>query len=216
MARFESSTSDATRNQPWSVETLGNLVSDIAGQLYQQRVVSMIPGLLDKAGFTKGLMKNRKLGEEMALGYMAATSARESYGSFREAGANEATAGLASIANLLALNGLMRTDYFRGTLFKGSFFDDDILKGVAKDVAREVRNNNTLEGTASKAALNKLAQLYENKLRSKLSDYGGAMFREGLEEMMEESVSDVSKGITEGLKSLGFKVTEPEKSLDFG
>lgn len=161
-------------------------------------------------------MKNKKLGEEMALGYMAATSARESYGSFREAGANEATAGIAAVANLLALNGLMRTDYFRSTLFKGSFFDDDILKGVAKDVARQVRNDNTLENTASKAALNKLAQLYESKLRNKLTDYGGAMLREGLEEMMEESVSDISKGITEGFKALGFKVTEPNKTLDFG
>lgn len=216
LSRFDSSTSDATRNQPWSVETLGSLVSDIAGQLYQQRVISMVPGLLDKAGFTKGLMKNKKLGEELALGYMAATSARETYGSFREAGANEATAGIASIANLLALNGLMRTDYFRSTLFKGSFFDDDILKGVAKDVAREVRNNNTLDGTASKAALKKITQLYENKLRSKLTDYGGAMLREGLEEMMEESVSDLSQGITEGFTALGFKTTETGKTLDFG
>lgn len=216
LARFESSTSDATRNQPWSVETLGDLVSDIAGQLYQQRVVSMIPSLLDKAGFTKGLMKNKKLGEELALGYMAATSARESYGSFREAGANETTAGLAAIANLVALNGLMRTDYFRSTLFKGSFFDDDILKGVAKDVAKQVRADNTIANTTAKATVGKLAKWYESSLRNKLTDYGGAMLREGLEEMMEESVSDISKGLTEGLNALGFKVTSPNKNLDFG
>jgi hypothetical protein len=118
----------------------------------------MIPSLLDKAGFTKGLMKNKKLGEELALGYMAATSARESYGSFREAGANETTAGLAAIANLVALNGLMRTDYFRSTLFKGSFFDDDILKGVAKDVAKQVRADNTIANTTAKAAVSKLSK----------------------------------------------------------
>jgi hypothetical protein len=42
------------------------------------------------------------------------------------------------------------------------------------------------------------------------------MLREGLEEMMEESVSDISKGLTEGLNALGFKVTSPNKNLDFG
>ena len=106
--------------------------------------------LLQKAGFLDGKMINPKLGQEMALGYMALTSAKESYGEAINAGLNETTAGFMAIANMLALNGLMRTDYFRGTLFKGSFFDDDVLKGTAKKVAREIRNDNTLEGTASK------------------------------------------------------------------
>ena len=68
------------------------------------------------------------------------------------------TAGLAAIANLVALNGLMRTDYFRSTLFKGSFFDDDILKGVAKDVAKQVRADNTIANTTAKATVSKLSK----------------------------------------------------------
>lgn len=214
LGRFESSTSDATRQNPWSLETLGSLVSDITGQLYQQRVISSVPMLLQKAGFLDGKMINPKLGQEMALGYMALTSAKESYGEAINAGLNETTAGFMAIANMLALNGLMRTDYFRGTLFKGSFFDDDVLKGTAKKVAREIRNDNTLEGTTSKEVLAKIIKKYDNELRNTLEDYGGAMLREGLEEMMEEGVFDFSKGISEALNAVGIPVAN--KELNFG
>lgn len=214
LGRFESSTSDATRQNPWSLETLGSLVSDITGQLYQQRVISSVPMLLQKAGFLDGKMINPKLGQEMALGYMALTSAKESYGEAINAGLNETTAGFMAVANMLALNGLMRTDYFRGTLFKGSFFDDDVLKGTAKKVAREIRNDNTLEGTASKELLAKIIKKYDNELRNTLEDYGGAMLREGLEEMMEEGVFDFSKGISEALNAVGIPVAN--KELNFG
>ena len=214
LSRFESSTSDTTRQNPWSLETLGSLVSDITGQLYQQRVVASVPSLLKKAGFLDGKMVNSKLGQEMALGYMALTSARESYGEAINAGLNETTAGLMSIANMLALNGLMRTNYFRGTLFKGSFFDEDILKNTGKKVATQVRNDNTLKGTASKEVLEKLIKNYDNVLRNTLEDYGGAMLREGLEEMMEEGVFDFSKGISEALNAVGIPVAN--KELNFG
>ena len=214
LGRFESSTSDATRQNPWSLETLGSLISDITGQLYQQRLISSIPSLLQKAGFLDGKMINPKLGQEMALGYMALTSARESYGEAINAGLNETTAGFMAVANMLALNGLMRTEYFRNTLFKGSFFDDDILKGTAKKVARAVRNDNTLEGTTSKEVLEKIIKKYDNALRNTLEDYGGAMFREGLEEMMEEGVFDFSKGISEALNAVGIPVAN--KELNFG
>jgi len=43
----------------------------------------------------------------MALAYMAGTSARETYGSFKEAGATDRTACLTMIGNILALNKLM-------------------------------------------------------------------------------------------------------------
>ena len=42
------------------------------------------------------------------------------------------------------------------------------------------------------------------------TDYKGAMLREGLEEVMEETVFDFSKGITEGLNALGVPVSENE------
>ena len=51
-------------------------------------------------------------------------------------------------------------------------------------------------------------------LRNTLEDYGGAMLREGLEEMMEEGVFDFSKGISEALNAIGIPVAN--KELNFG
>jgi hypothetical protein len=55
----------------------------------------------------------------MALAYMAGTSAKETYGSFKEAGASDRTAGLAMVGNILALNKLMQNDYFKSAIFRG-------------------------------------------------------------------------------------------------
>ena len=208
-SRFESSTSDKTRNNQWTLETFGNLVGDITGQLFQQRAVSAIPTLLKKAGFLDQTMDNVKLGQEMALGYMAMTSARDTYGSFIEAGADRQTAGIAAIASMLALNTLMRQDYFRKTLFKGSFFDEDNLTSVADNVARDLRIQDMLEGTAKEKLL-KMQKRFTSGFSKVFTDYKGAMLREGLEEVMEETVFDFSKGITEGLNALGVPVSENE------
>lgn len=148
----------------------------------------------------------------MALGYMAMTSARDTYGSFMEAGADRQTAGIAAIASMLALNTLMRQDYFRKTLFKGSFFDEDTLKSTTDKVARKLRIDDMLEGTA-KEKLKKIQKRMTSGFAAAFTDYKGAMLREGIEEVMEETVFDFSKGITEGLKALGVPVSENE--LDF-
>ena len=212
MSRFEASMSDKTRQNQWSFETFGNLVGDITGQLFQQRAVSAVPTLLKKAGFLDETMDNVKLGQEMALGYMAMTSARDTYGSFMEAGADRQTAGIAAIASMLALNTLMRQDYFRKTLFKGSFFDEDNIDDVVNGVARQLRIDDMVEGTAKEKLL-KLQKKFTSGFTKAFSDYKGAMLREGLEEVMEETVFDFSKGITEGLKALGVPVSET--TLDF-
>jgi len=67
----------------------------------------------------------------MALAYMAGTSAKESYGAFKEAGASDAVAGIATISNILALNKLMQNDYFKNTLFKNSWLDEDNIRKPA-------------------------------------------------------------------------------------
>ena len=132
-------------------------------------------------------MDNVKLGQEMALGYMAMTSARDTYGSFIEAGADRQTAGIAAIASMLALNTLMRQDYFRKTLFKGSFFDEDNIDDVVNGVARQLRIDDMIEGTAKEKLL-KLQKRFTSGFAKAFSDYKGAMLREGLEEVMEETV----------------------------
>ena len=118
MSRFDSSTSDYSRNKMVSTENLGNLVTSISQQLFQQKAIGMIPGLLKDANN----IDNIKLGQKMAIAYMAGTSAQESYSAFRSAGANEETAGLAMLASTIALYGLMNSEYlgYKDTLFKGS------------------------------------------------------------------------------------------------
>lgn len=214
MARFESSVSDKTRRDPWTVETFGNLIGDITGQLFQQRAVSAVPSLLKKAGFLNGTMDNVKLGQEMALGYMALTSARDSYSSFIEAGVDRQTAGIAAIASMLALNTLMRQDYFRKTLFKGSFFDEDSIDDVIKGVSQSIKIDDMVEG-AAKEKLLKMQKRFTSNFAKVFTDYKGAMFREGLEEVMEESVFDLSKGITEGLNALGIPVSNGEFDFEW-
>lgn len=211
LSRFNSSMSDDGRNSWISIETLGSLVSDITGQLYQQRAVSMIPALLQKAGFLKGQMNNIKLGQELAFGYMAATSARESYSTFKNAGASDAMAGLALFANALALNGLMRSNYLRQSLFKGSFLDDTIKKDVADRVAAGI-NKATMNGSGAHI-LENLTQAYKRSWTEVLKDYKGAMLAEAIEETMEEGVLDVSKGLIEALDALGLPVSD--SSLNF-
>lgn len=118
MARFGESTSDYSRSKMISMENLGSLVSSISHQLFQQKAVGAIPGLLGNPNNPDHV----KLGQKMALAYMASTSAKENYSLFRSAGASEETAGLAMLASTFALYGLMNSEYlgYKETLFKGS------------------------------------------------------------------------------------------------
>jgi hypothetical protein len=67
----------------------------------------------------------------MALTYMAGTSVKETYGSFKEAGASDRTAGLAMIGSMLALNKLMQSDYFKSAIFRGGYLDEDSIRRPA-------------------------------------------------------------------------------------
>lgn len=84
----------------FSIENLGSMINAIGGQLFEQRVVGAIPRLLNKYG---NITANTRAGQNLAQAYMAATSARETYQAFKEAGANDRTAGIAMAANIFAL-----------------------------------------------------------------------------------------------------------------
>lgn len=49
-AKFDPSVSDNSQEHLVSFENLGNLISSVSGQLFQQRVVGSIPMLLNKSG----------------------------------------------------------------------------------------------------------------------------------------------------------------------
>ena len=212
VSRFDASTSDEGMKQYFGLETVGNLLSSVGSQLFQQRVISMIPTILGdpaKAGV------NAKLGQELALAYMAGTSSTETYSSFIEAGASPRVAGLATIANMLALNGLMRIDYFKGTLFKGSYLDDDVIREPAKKVAQKVMSDTSKEGAqalaqnaskeANKNLLKKMVGYFTDDLEPALmkTEFVKHSVAEGVEEVMEEMVFDINKGLNQALSSLG-------------
>lgn len=223
LERFESSVSDHSRDKMVTAENFGNLVADISTQLWQQRVVGSIPQLLEKTKLLEAGSKNIKLGQKMALTYMAGTSAKETYGAFKEAGASDRTAGLAMIGNMLALNKLMQNDYFKSAIFRGGYLDEDSIKRPAWGVAKQFKNalsetNGEVTEEGTKKFLSKVTGLFKESIIPGLqkSEFVRASISEGVEETMEEAVSDISKAFTEGLNAIGIKVTKSNSDLNFG
>ena len=120
MATFDPTSSDYSREHMVTFENLGNLIGDVAGQLFQQQAVAHIPYYIQK--MTGGDVKKvTDLGKNLALAYMAATSAQDTYSAFKEAGASDRAAGLGMLASTAALYKLMNIDYFRDNLLKNTF-----------------------------------------------------------------------------------------------
>jgi hypothetical protein len=82
--------SDNSQEHLVTFENLGNLISSISGQLFQQRVVGSIPMLLNKSG---DIVTQSKIGRALSYGYMSLTSAQDSFNTFKEAGASDMVAG---------------------------------------------------------------------------------------------------------------------------
>ena len=223
MARFDSSTSDYSRNKMVSMENLGSLVSSISHQLFQQKAIGMIPGLLGDPNNADHM----KLGQKMALAYMAGTSAKENYGAFRSAGANEETAGLAMLASAFSLYGLMNSEYlgYKETIFKGSWLDESVSKAPALNVAKEWSTKfakETAEAatenvTAKKNLFKWMQTAYTKHFKDALTKqtFIASSLNEGFEEVMEEGVADMVKAFAKGAEALGIK-TSNTGNLNFG
>lgn len=229
MARFDPSVSKRSEENLVTFENFGNLISSVSGQLFQQRMVGSLPYLLNGKQATEA---STKLGRNMALAYMAATSAQDAYDTFKDAGATDRVAGFATLANMLALWKLMNIDYFRDNLFKGRWYmDESEVRLPAMNVAKDVQKKLTENGAAIIAEgeqaltkkgslnfLNKLTNFYTNTMVAGLQKGGipARMLSEGIEETMEEATTDLIKASTHVLKALGVKVTENNGELDFG
>ena len=100
-----------------SAETYGDLIGSTTKQLFEQRLIANIPKQLKFLGTN---IERSKMGQNMAIAYMAATSAKESYQAGIEAGLGDRQAGLLLLANTAAMWKLMDSDYGRSTLFRGS------------------------------------------------------------------------------------------------
>lgn len=225
MATFDQTTSDYSREHMVTFENLGNLIGDVAGQLFQQQAVAHIPYYIQK--MTGGDVKKvTNLSKNLALAYMASTSAQDTYSAFKEAGASDRAAGLGMLASTAALYKLMNIDYFRDNLFKNTFMDDSEIRSITRSVARAEANElaTTAQLTTPKEAatfLQKAQKFYEEKLVDGIAKKGAAgLFArglsEGVEETMEEVTTDLIKGVFKGAEALGVDISGENKTTDFG
>ena len=216
-SKFDPSVSDNSQEHLVSFENLGNLISSISGQLFQQRVIGSIPMLLNKAG---DVGKQAKWGRALSYGYMSLTSAQDSFNTFKEAGASDMVAGWAFVANAIALGSLMATDYGKGLLFKGSWLDENVLREPAKQAADEVRAKLTsgIENASPKEKakfIQRLINIYQEHFSSAATDtFVNRGISEALEEVMEEGIIDVQKALTNVAQAIGVNVGD--QKLDFG
>ena len=197
MATFDQTTSDYSREHMVTFENLGNLIGDVAGQLFQQQAVAHIPYYIQK--MTGGDVKKvTDLSKNLALAYMASTSAQDTYSAFKEAGASDRAAGLGMLASTAALYKLMNIDYFRDNLFKNTFMDDSEIRSITRSVARAEANELATSAqlaTPKEAAtfLQKAQKFYEEKLVDGIAKKGAAgLFARGLSEGVEETMEEVT------------------------
>ena len=225
MATFDSTSSDYSREHMITFENLGNLIGDVAGQLFQQQAVAHIPYYIQK--MTGGDVKKvTDLSKNLALAYMASTSAQDTYSAFKEAGASDRAAGLGMLASTTALYKLMNIDYFRNNLLKNTFMDDSEIRSITRNVARAEASElaTAAELTTPKEAatfLQKAQKFYEEKLVDGIARKGAAGLlargvSEGTEETMEEITTDLIKGIFKGAEALGVDISGEDKTTDFG
>lgn len=204
------------------------MVTSVSKQLFQQRAISTIPVIFAKVRGIKDYEQVANTSKNLAFAYMAATSAQDVYGDFKQAGADDRLAGLGMIASSLALYKLMNIDYFRDSVLKGTFMDESetkaALEGASKATASHfqpfIKAGKELSTKEAATLVNKLSNFYHNTLVKGIQESGfkGLVNRglsEGTEEVMEEVTTDIIKGISEGMSALGFPVSDHNKELNF-
>ena len=207
LARFDNSKSDYGNEHMWaSAETYGDLIGSTTKQLFEQRLIANIPKQLKFLGTD---IQRSKMGQNMAIAYMAATSAKESYQAGIEAGLGDRQAGLLLLANTAAMWKLMDSDYGRSTLFKGSWFDDDITKKTAKETA-DFMVKSTDERFAMKEINEKMAKYGSTKLvkpiENATKDVGKAV-KKSVEKQTKEIAKEggeeaIKKGAQKGVENV--------------
>lgn len=117
MNRYNGSASRAGSEKFFSIENVGKMVGESAGQLFQQRNI---------ANAAQGLLKflnaqdARKIGSALSLGYMAATSSNDAWNSAKQMGLDDRYAGLVTVGTMAAIYSLLNTGY----IFKDKMFEN--------------------------------------------------------------------------------------------
>lgn len=226
MGRFGTSRSDSAKGKFFSAENIGDIIVSSAGQLFSQK---QIANLVGKWKPFSDAERNRKLAQTLSLGYMSITSATDSYGSFKEAGAEDWLAGIGSILTMGAYYVLLNLGYFKDKLFEGTWLDEDqrVIQNIS-ELSKYVfvKNFGDLKNVTKdevKKALPRIWNSIKNGIKSlpKGVAYEGRplvsrAINEGLEETIEEVAQDAIKGLAKGLEFIGVDCTDGVENLDFG
>ena len=240
MARFDKSQTAKAKEKQWSFENIGDMISSSAGQLYSQRLIGQIPLLFKNKITAKNLGQLQKVGQRLSLGYMALTSAEDSYSTLKEAGVNDRLAGAGFLLSAAALYGLMDNEYFKNWLFKDSAinFDPEMRFAVREWSQQEAEKLATELGIkAQKVVSPKTEQMFLKRWWEGIKNFiathkdkiptgkaypttlafANHALNEGIEEVMEENVVDLYKGILEGVQALGMDISDDTVDrVDFG
>ena len=168
--------------------------------------------------------RTRRLGADASLVYMALVSNTDVYQSMLEAGASRKEAATVALGSTI---GMFSVDRFLG--LGELFFDDltaDYERQLRRTLTKEAKSwyDKTIKQTIqepSKSKLDKFRGLFQkgvdwgkkktNKfvedLKYHSTGFAGKAVGEGLEEVGEELVSDISKGLYELASDLGFNTT---------
>lgn len=226
MGRFHSSQSDAAKGKFFSSENIGDIIVSSANQLFSQRQIANLAGKWKP--FTSA-EANKKFAQNLSLGYMSLTSATESYGRFKEAGADDWMAGLGSILTMGAFYTLMNQGYFKNKLFENTWLDEDIrtvknLSEITTHAAERMFGNvSTVSKETVKKGLPKLWDKIKKGVAKLPKGYAyeshsimSRSINEGVEETMEEVVQDAITALAKGLEMIGINCTGNTENLDFG
>ena len=238
MSRFDSTTSDYSRDNFFSFENIGNIFSESAGQLFSQRQIWNLAKAMNLGGTA---VRTAQVGQTLSLGYMALTSSKEAYSEFKRAGADDKTAGIGMLAITAAMFGLMRQDYFRDFMFQDTYMTDsesreavkafekltrdelvpELVTKQAVDKAKAALDQKGLAGfyvSMKDAATNVLKKVFgKPEVQSIARQMWFGSINEATEEVMEEVSTDAVKGLFAGLNALGIPMSEEKnKELDFG
>ena len=168
--------------------------------------------------------RTRRLGADASLVYMALVSNTDVYQSMLEAGASRKEAATVALGSTI---GMFSVDRF---LSLGELFFDDLTADYERQLRRTLTKeakswyDKTIKQTIqepSKSKLDKFRGLFQkgvdwgkkktNKfvedLKYHSTGFAGKAVGEGLEEVGEELVSDISKGLYELASDLGFNTT---------
>ena len=225
MGRFKPTTSDKAKGRFWSIENLGDLIISSSAQLYSQRGIAN--ALIKWSPFSDP-KSNELLARSISTGYMAMTSATDSYASFKEAGASDRVAGIGTLLTMAGFYTLLSQGYFKEKLFEGSLLDEDqrTLHNVKKLAEHAVKKNFDDITTESKEEAAKGLAAAWSWMKKKLADapkgfayetnsFVSRSINEGIEETAEEITQDLVKGLTKALEACGVNCTEDAGKLDY-